>query len=205
MFGKLTQAMFGACNGTNATNAVEGADNATPGPTVLELLESLDGLGVRVSEAPDIRLAILEVEKRDGLDGVDPSDFSLAGLKCRAKLSVSGSVAQLAGMAASKAAQKVFEKAAALTGAGIGNVVAEGAQKLHGSLAKNATEASETKSMEASMYLDLEVRGAGEEVTAAVSIAPNAFQSIEQLIPVPTAVSRIEAEIAMKVRAIIAQ
>eukprot|EP00406_Dinophysis_acuminata_P058653 CAMPEP_0179270436 /NCGR_PEP_ID=MMETSP0797-20121207/31467_1 /TAXON_ID=47934 /ORGANISM="Dinophysis acuminata, Strain DAEP01" /LENGTH=202 /DNA_ID=CAMNT_0020978773 /DNA_START=83 /DNA_END=691 /DNA_ORIENTATION=- len=202
MFGKLAQAMFGACDGTSG---VERAGHATTNVTVLTLLESLDGSSIQVNEAPDMYVTILEVEKRDGLDAVDSSDFSLTGMKCRTKLSVSGSVAQLAGMAASKAAQRVFERAAVLTGSSIGKAVAEGTQKIHGSLAKNATEASETKSMEASMYLDLEVRGAGEEITAVVSIAPNAFQSIEQLIPVPTAVSQIEAEIARKVQVALAQ
>lgn len=196
-----------------AGDKVKAAKGAASEYTFAQLRQSLEGAKEHVHKAPDVYVTILQVNMQEGVEVRDLLNFRLSGLKCRVRLEVTGTAAQLAGMVAAGAAKKVGKVAgkaeAAVAGAlgfsalGVGDAVASGAGGIRDALAGKASEGTETKSVEFDMNLDLGVRKGGEEVSAVVSIAGDAFDRINQVVPVSAATKYVEEAITERVKEMI--
>mmetsp|Transcript_45571 Transcript_45571/g.120446 ORF Transcript_45571/g.120446 Transcript_45571/m.120446 type:complete len:250 (+) Transcript_45571:77-826(+) len=171
--------------------------------TLKELKKALEGSKSRMHEKPDVDVTILEVNFQEGLD-VDIFNFSLSGLKCRVRMDVTGSAAQIAAMAAADAAKGAVKKVSALTG-GWGESLAQGIGGLRDAAHSSAASGDEVKNVEFDVNLDLGVRKGGEEVSTAVSIVGDALDQVDKVIPVKTAVQYVEKAIGDKVKEIISE
>lgn len=168
-----------------------------------QLRQALEGSVARVHEKPDVDVTILRVDFQDGLD-VDVFNFRLSGLKCRVRLEVAGSAGQLAAMVAADAAKGATKKVSKLLG-GLGESLAQGIGELRDAVHSSVAEGEEVKSIEFDLNLDLGVRQAGEEVSAAVSIVGDALDQVDKIIPVKTATLYVEQAISDKVKEVISE
>lgn len=169
--------------------------------TLQQLKVALEGAKSHVHEKPDIDVTIVEVNFQDGLE-VDVFNFSLSGLKCRVKMDVAGTYAQVAAMVAADAAKGAAKQVAKFTG-GFGESLAQGLGGLRDQAHSSAAGGDEVKTVEFDINLDLGVRKAGEEVSTAVSIVGDALDEVNKVIPVKTAVQYVEKAIGDKVKEII--
>uniref|UniRef100_A0A7S4W2G3 Uncharacterized protein n=1 Tax=Alexandrium monilatum TaxID=311494 RepID=A0A7S4W2G3_9DINO len=165
-----------------------------------QLQKALEGSKSRVHEKPDVDITIQKVEFQDGME-VDIFNFSLSGLKCRVRMDVVGTAAQLAAMVAADAAKGAMKKISKAIG--MGESLAQGMGGLRDAVHASAAEGTEVKSVEFDANLDLGVRKAGEEVSTAVSIVGDALDEVDKIIPVKTAAKYVEKAIGDKVKEII--
>lgn len=170
--------------------------------TLLQLKQALEGSTTKVAEAPDVLVTILSVDVQDGMQVDDLFDFRLSGLKCRTRLEVRGTAAQLAAMLATGAVLGAAETVGRLTGLGTGKV-GEKLADLKGSVASKAAAGQEAKSVELDVNLDLGVRRAGEEVDAAVTIGKDFLSKLDGIIPVGRATRYVQEAITRKVKEVI--
>jgi len=200
---------FGLCKAKEfsekATEHVEGRVNEARTKagqhTLKQLKQALEGSVSKVHEKPDVDVIIIEANFQDGLD-VDVFNFSLSGLKCRVRMDVRGSAAQILTMGAADAAKGAAKKVSALTG-GWGDSLAQGLGQFRDDQHATAAGGEDTKSVEFDVNLDLGVRKAGEEVSTAVTIVGDALDQVDKVIPVKTAVKYVEKAIGDKVQEII--
>jgi hypothetical protein len=183
------------------TDKLEETKASTGQYAMEQIKENLEGSSIQVTEAPDVFVTILKVTMQDDVDVIDLLDFSLSGLRCRVKLEAKGTSAQLAGMLATGAAEKMISKAAALPGLGFVSVAADKVAEVKASLHASAASGAETKSVECDVDLDLGVRKGGDEVSAAVTICSEYVGVVDKVIPVSKAVAYIEEAIREKIQA----
>mmetsp|Transcript_124619 Transcript_124619/g.338536 ORF Transcript_124619/g.338536 Transcript_124619/m.338536 type:complete len:291 (-) Transcript_124619:117-989(-) len=181
---------------------VDATKGAASEYTLKQLQQALEGSCEKVASEPDVHITLVKVAMQDGMKVDDLFEFRLSGLKCRVRLEVKGSVAQLAAMVAAGAAMGALGKFKRLTGLG-SNTVGERLAGVRSGVAAKAREAEETKSVEFDVNLDLGVRRGGEEVNAVVTIGKEWFAKIDKIVPVSKATAYVQEAIARRVKEII--
>lgn len=170
--------------------------------TLTQLQQALEGSREKMSDEPEVYVTIVKVGMQDGMKVDDLFDFRLSGLKCRVRLEVKGTVAQLAAMVAAGAAMGIagtFRKLTGLSAGGVGKALGG----FRSGVAAKAAGGEETKSVEFDINLDLGVRKAGEEVDAVVTIGKDMFGKVNQVVPVSRATAYVQQAIARRVKEII--
>lgn len=181
---------------------VDATKSAASDYTLKQLQQALEGSCEKVASEPDVYVTLVKVEMQDGMKVDNLFEFRLSGLKCRVRLEVKGTVAQLAAMVAAGAAMGVVGKLGKRLGLG-SNAVGTKLGGLRSGVAARAREADKTKSVEFDINLDLGVRRGGEEVNAAVTIGKEWFARIDKIIPVSKATAYVQEAIARRVKEII--
>jgi len=182
--------------------------------TMTRLKEALEGVREQEHKAPDVFLTILEVHVlHKGFRVADLSTFHLQGLRCKARLEVEGTVAQLAGMITADAATWVFAAASAgetaaakalgVTRWGLGEKAAVSAASVQDTLAERAAEGCEIKCVDFEFVVNLEKTFGQEAVVAKAQIIKSSLETLNKVMSVSIVQMYIEDMFSRRVTAFI--
>jgi len=198
--GAATDAATSAAD--RAAEHVAHAKAAASEHTLTQLQQALEGSREKMAEEPEVYVTIVKIGMQDGMKVDDLFDFRLSGLKCRVRLEVKGTVAQLAAMVAAGAAMGIagtFRRLTGMSAGGVGKTLSG----FRSGVASRAAGSEETRSVEFDVNLDLGVRKAGEEVDCVVTIGKDMLGRVDKVIPVSRATAYVQQAIARRVKEII--
>jgi len=182
--------------------------------TLIKLKEALEGAREQEHAAPDVYLTILEVNVlHKGLRVADLATFSLEGLGCKARIEVTGTAAQLAGMitadaaswalAAIGAGETAVGGALGVTGFGLGEKASAAAIEAQSALAEKAAEGCETKTVDFDVIVDLEKTYGQDAVVARARVEKSSVEAVDTVMSLSLVQGYVEDMLSRRVTAFI--